>query len=498
MAAGRARKITTMKVNFSKKLVFLAVFVSCSAFGQYSSWLSNSHYVRKHYSQVRDFEQYLFAPPKEQEADDEETDQTFDLKTHSVLIVKDGQIVYEKYAKGYDKNNPQKLFSISKSITNLLIGIAVKEKRISLSDNLCRYLKDFEFRSYCSKITLFDLLDWSSGIHWRESFDSPFSASSFNLMYTERGYKDSTSFILSHPLIKKPGESWHYSSGDTNLLMAVLSKVYTSSEYARLPWVKLFNELGIQNAFWDRDQKGVFNGCCSLYLTARDLARVGEFMLKEGRWMGRMMLPQDWVSKYVKTISPSFLKEPILIKEQFVPGFHWWVNQPSHHRNVYKPKALTHAPGDLYFAIGYGGQFLFIIPSMNVIIVRTGHFSEKYLDVNAMLGMALNIIDGDSYNLPIRGRPVPFSIGQEYNPPKEYNPSVPRSLNNVVAKEMCSCVFIERSLEDHCREYYLGEYLKPFQRVSVLKKEKQVKVSLFHFFQLSRAVFRGKYGCSLL
>ena len=487
-----------MKVNFSKErtLLFVFAFLPFLAVGQYSSWLSNSHYIRKHYSQVRDFERYLFESPIE--IDDEETDHAFDLKTHSVLLIKDGQIVYEKYAKGYDKSHPQKLWSISKSITNLLVGIAVKEKRISLSDNLCQYLKDFEIQSYCSKITLLDLLDWSSGIHWKETFTSPFSSSVFNLMYTRRGYKDSTSFILSHPLIKKPGSSWHYSSGDTNLLMAVLSKVYSSSEYAKLPWTKFFHELGIQSAFWDKDQKGVFNGCCSLYLTARDLARIGEFMLKKGRWMGRSLLPDNWITSYVQAVSPSFLKEPILIKEQFVPGFHWWVNQPSHHRRVYKPRALMSAPEDSYFAIGYGGQFLFIIPSMNVIFVRTGHFSEKYLDVNAMLGMALNIIDGNSYDMPVRGQPVPFSIGQEYESPQEYNPSVFRSLNNVIAKEICNCIFIEKREESYCKEYYLGQYVKPFQSVSILKKERQVRISLFKFFQLSQAVFNGRYGCSLL
>ena len=484
-----------MRASFFRIPVFFYIFLfSFNTFGQSSVWLSNSYYLRKHYTQVRHFEQYLFA---DQIIDDEETDQFVDLRTHTALIVKDNQIIYEKYSKGHDQYRPQKLLSISKSITNLLIGIAVKENKISLQDNLCKYFKDFEFRLDCSKITIENLLGWSSGIHWREIFDAPFSSSIFNLLYTKTGYKDSTSFILNHPLIKKPGTSWHYSSADTNLLMAVLSKVYHPNEYVSLPWTKLFNELGIQSAFWDKDHKEVFNGCCSLYLTARDLARIGVFMLKKGQWMGRQYLPNNWIPKYVKRISPSFLKEPILIKEQFVPGFHWWVNLPSQHGKIYKPRALINAPNDLFLAIGFGGQYLIIIPSMNMIFVRTGQPSSAYLDVNALVGMAISIVNGKDYNLPIQKQPLPFSIGQEYSPPQEYKPSVSQTLNNFVAKEMCNCIFIEKGSKEHCTEN-LFTYIKPFQNISVSRKQKHVKVSMLKIFQLSQASFNDRYGCRLL
>ena len=454
--------------------------------------MSDSQFLRQNSTHVRSLENYLFTPKVIYE---EEQEIPIDLKTTSFLIVKDGKIIYEKYSNGHDKDRPQKLWSISKSITNLLIGIAVKENRLSLQDNLCKFFSKSQFQN-CAKITVEDLLGWASGIHWREHFNEPFSSSVFNLIYTSAGYKDSTSFILDHPLIKAPGQSWHYSSADSNLLMSVLSKVYSKDEYRALPWIKLFNKLGIQSAHWDTDKQGIFNGCCSLYLTARDLARIGEFMLNEGVQIEQKLLPDNWIEQYVKRISPSFLKEPILIQEQFTPGFHWWVNRSSQHGNVRKPRALIHAPEDLYMAIGFGGQYLIIIPSLNIIMVRTGHISNNYIDANAIVGMAISIIKGKALNSPSRDKPVPFTIGEEYIPPKEYNPSASKALNNLIAKEFCNCIFIEKGTEFECRES-LKNYSKRIQSVSISRSKKQISVALARIFRYSRAYFNNRYGCSL-
>lgn len=481
-------------ISFKKIGIFFLITFALPVFSQ-SSWLSNSYFIRKNATQVRDLENYLFTPKTMYDIE-EEQEFKIDLKTNTFLIVKDGKIIYEKYSRGHDKNRPQKLWSISKSVTNLLVGIALKEGRLSLQDNLCKFFKDSQFQMNCSKITIEDLLGWSSGIHWREHFNNPLSSSAFNLIYTYDGYMDSSSFILSHPLIKAPGSSWHYSSADSNLLMAVLSKVYSKDEYSALPWIKLFNELGIQNAHWDRDNKGVFNGCCSLYLTTREVARIGEFMLNEGYRNGRNLLPDYWIEKYVTRISPSFLKEPILIREQFVPGYHWWVNQSSQHGKVHKPRALIDAPEDLYMAIGFAGQLLFIIPSMNTVVIRTGHISNNYIDVNAVIGMSLSIIKGETYHSPTRDEPVPFKIGEEYDPPKEYNPSATQALNNLIAKEMCNCIFIEKGTEPECQNQ-IKSYKNKIQTISVSYSKKRVSVSLARILQYARASFSPRYGCQL-
>ena len=456
------------------------------------NWSNDFSYLQKNYSQIRIFENYLF--PSDSEDHSEYTHVTY-LKTHSTLILKDGKIIYEKYAKGYHKNRPQRLWSVSKAVTNLLIAIAVKENKISMKDNVCEYFKGYEVKFDCKKMTIEDLLGWSSGIHWREALTQPLKSSVFNMLYNKRGYEDAASFILSHPLIRKPGTSWHYSSADTNLLMAVLAQVYKPSEYAVLPWIKLFNELGIQSAVWETDGKGVFHGCCSLYMTTRDLARIGEFMLKKGQWLGKEFFPKDWMSKYVQSIAPAFLKEPVAIREQIVPSFQWWVNKPSRHKQVVKPRALQSAPEDLYLAIGYSGQLLFIIPSMNMVIVRTGSFdADVYLDTNALVGLALGIVTGKQYAQPIRQTFVPFSIGQEYDPPRKYRFNF-GVMNSFIAKEMCSCMFVEGKSEFRCLEQ-LQPFKSRWQNVSISESEKSVKVSTFGI-SAGRSYYSGRYGCYL-
>ena len=489
-----------MKVNSFKKLcIFItSLFITHLALSDGSSWLHDSSYSRKNYIQLRQLENYLFSELEtENRLNKKDLYRSANLGTHSFLMIKDGFIIYEKYDKEHHRERPQKLWSISKAVTNLLIGIAVKENKISLEDNLCKYLKDHESKINCNKITIKHLLSWSSGIHWKELPEpSIFSSSVFNLLYSKKGYTDSISFILSHPLIDEPGMVWHYSSGDTNLLMHILSKVYPTKEYTNLPWSKLFDELGIQNSFWDTDQKGIFNGCCSLYLTTRDVGLIGEFMLKKGRWMGKQFLPNGWIKNYVTSVIPSFFKKPIYVKEQMVPGFQWWVNTPSLHGSVLKPRILPSAPADLYYAIGYAGQYLFIIPSMNTIIVRTGHSHGRYLDMNAMVGMALSVITGKSYNQAIRKTPLPFVIGEEYGPPRKYLFPL-RSANNFLAKEMCNCIFIEKGTKKYC-QIFLKSFSSPFQGVHISRKKQMVRVSTANVPPYSRAVFNDRYGCSLL
>ena len=455
------------------------------------SWSNDFSYLQKNYSQMRMFENYLFPPSL---ADREEYTHTTQLRTHSTLILKDGKIIYEKYARGYHKDRPQKLWSISKAVTSLLIAIAVKENKISVQDNICSYFKGYEFKFDCKKMTIKSLLGWSSGLHWREVSADPLTSSVFNMLYNRKGYRDAVSFILSHPLIRQPGTSWHYSSADTNLLMAILAQVYKPSEYVVLPWIKLFNELGIQSAVWETDSKGVFHGCCSLYMTIRDLARIGEFMLNEGRWLGKDFFPKNWIHRYVQSISPAFLKEPVVVREQIVPSFQWWVNKPSRHKQVVKPRALQSAPEDLYLALGYAGQLLFIIPSMNMVIVRTGSFDmDVYLDTNALVGLALGMVTGKQYAQPIRQTFIPFSIGREYESPRKYNINPVKVMNTFLAKEMCSCMFVEGKSEWSCLNQF--ESVKSrWQNVSISQSKKNVKVSIFGF-SAGRAYHSGRYGC---
>ncbi len=483
-----------IRISFKKRINphFIIIFLSFfGVFGSPASPLNDMSYLKRNYSQVRSFENYLFKPPLE---NPEELINPYQIKTHSALILKDGKIIYEKYAEGYDKDRPHKMWSISKAITSLLIGIAVKENRLSLKDNVCRYFKKYTLQFNCKNMTIEDLMGWSSGLRWKER---DFPSSTINMLYTSIGYKDSTSFILKHSLAGKPGELWHYSSADTNLLTYILSQVYKSDEYAKLPWIKLFNELDVQNATWEKDHKGIFQGCCSLYLTSRDLARVGEFMLEKGNWLGKDFLPKDWIKNYVQTTSPSFLKEPIFIRGLLVPSFQWWINKPSFHKKVFKPRAIS-APDDLFAAVGYAGQYFFIIPSMNTVIIRTGPVQDIFIDINAIVGLALGIITGKQYVSPIRTFQVPYTLGEEFPlplPQINNNFNSAQMINNYVSKELCSCLFVEKGTKHECLDQ-LEDFIKNTQVISSSYKNKTVKVSHLGFLK-STSHYSKFYGCRI-
>ena len=478
---------------FSKKksivsylvIIFLSLFEALA----FATSLGDMSYLKRNYTQVRNFEEYLFKPPLQ---NPEELINPYQIKTHSALILKDGKIIYEKYAEGYGKDRPQKLWSISKAITNLLVGIAVRENKISMKDNVCHYFKKYRLQFNCKDMTIENLMGWSSGLYWKER---NLPSSTTNMLYGSAGYKDSIGFILKHSLAGKPGELWHYSSADTNLLMYILSQVYKPEEYAKLPWIKFFNELDIHSATWEKDHKGVFQGCCSLYLTSRDLVRVGEFMLEKGSWLGKNFLPKGWIKNYVQTTSPSFLKKPTFIHGLLVPSFQWWINKPSFHKQVFKPKAIS-APDDLYTAIGFAGQYLFVIPSMNTVIIRTGPVQDVFIDINALVGLALGIITGRQYASPIRTFQVPYTLGEEFPLPQtnnKFNPS--KMINNYVSKELCSCLFVEGGTKSDCLDQLEG-FITNTQLISSSYKHKNVAVSHLGFLK-SKSHYSKFYGCQI-
>ena len=184
---------------FSKKNGFYSLIIILNLFGVFcfATPLSDMSYLKKNYSQVRSFEEYLFKPPLQ---NPEELVHPYQIETHSALILKDGKIIYEKYAYGYSKDRPHKLWSVSKAITNLLVGIAVRENKFSMKDNVCRFFKKHSLQFNCKDMTVENLMDWSSGLHWKEK-DIP--SSTTNMLYGDNGYTDSTKFILKHPLAGK-------------------------------------------------------------------------------------------------------------------------------------------------------------------------------------------------------------------------------------------------------------------------------------------------------
>jgi CubicO group peptidase (beta-lactamase class C family) len=141
------------------------------------------------------------------------------------------------------------------------------------------------------------------------------------MLYT-RGRDDMARFAAGHRRGQAPGDSFLYSSGDSNLLSAALKTMVGDERYADYPWKALFEPLGIRSAVWETDGAGTFVGSSYAYMTARDLARIGLLMQRNGRWSDRQLLPKAWVDFVLTPFTARNLNPKLE-----VPGGQWWLNR---------------------------------------------------------------------------------------------------------------------------------------------------------------------------
>ncbi|WP_167051543.1 serine hydrolase [Salinibacterium sp. ZJ77] len=276
------------------------------------------------------------------------------LGTRGVVIVKDGELVAERYADGFTSDTPQLGWSMSKSVTSLLTGVLVKEGAVSLDDAGLRP----EWTDARADITVEQLLRMTSGIEWDETYDlgTPIT----RMLYLE---SDMGAYVASLPLAHDPGTVQQYSSGSTTLLCDVLAE--RAGLGADLPRAKLLGPLGLSTAVFEPDGAGT--PVCSSYLWAspRDWAAIGQFALQGGEWNGRQLLPEGWMDTVLS---------PTEVSETDDPGFamSWRTN-----RMPDGSLRWPELPEDTYSANGHDGQRMTIVPSEGLIVVRMG-FTPEY------------------------------------------------------------------------------------------------------------------------
>lgn len=291
------------------------------------------------------------------------------IRTNALLIVKDGAVVYERYARGTTATTPLLTWSMTKSVANLLVGVAVREGLIDIQAPAGDYYPPLKKRGH-QAVKVVDLLQMSSGIEWGEAYEtSPLFSSVLHMLYT-RGSEDMAAFTASFPQKYPPGTHWSYSSGDTNLLMGVLRGVVPPAEYPSWPWTKLFDPLGMERVTWERDAAGTFVGSSYLYAPAREVARLGWLMIHDGQWDGRRILPEGWVD-FTTTMAPAYYQTEITpdVRDDN-PGAQWYLNKGDPARNI--PPPWPDLPADTIAAFGHWGKSMYVIPSWNMVVVRLG------------------------------------------------------------------------------------------------------------------------------
>lgn len=275
------------------------------------------------------------------------------LGSVGLLMVKNDSVVFEKYWDGYSDSSLSGSFSMAKSITSLLIGAALKEGKISsVNDAVGKYLPEFA-EGEKANIKIVDLLTMSSGTDWNESYLNPFSVTS-EAYYGSDVYKTATGVKA----VRKPGSLHEYKSGDTQLLGLILEKATgkSLSEYAS---EKLWQPMGAEHpALWSTDhEKGNEKAYCCFNSNTRDFARIGKLMLDSGKWNGTSIIDSAYYANSIKACG--------IVDAKGLPcdyyGYQWWIDPVN--------------PG-IFYARGILGQYIIIIPSNKMIIVRLGKMTS--------------------------------------------------------------------------------------------------------------------------
>lgn len=304
------------------------------------------------------------------------------IRTDALLVIRDGQLIYERYAGPTTADTPHLAWSISKSLMATVLGVAYGEGLFTLKDPV---LKFYPALGKHPTLTMADLLHWASGLDWQEDYEyAPLKSSVVAMLYT-RGHQDMAAFTADHAEYAPPGQAFRYSSGDSNLLSAALKNIVGPARYPDYPWTALFEPLGIRRAVWETDATGTFVASSYAYLTARDLARVGLLMARGGRWGERQLLPEDWVA---------FNREPFARyqahQDDAVPGGQWWLNRAADGAAQPWPDA----PADTFAALGHWGQAMYVIPSENLVIVRYADDRDDSYSHNELLKRARKAFAG--------------------------------------------------------------------------------------------------------
>jgi CubicO group peptidase (beta-lactamase class C family) len=244
------------------------------------------------------------------------------------------------------------VMSVTKSVTSLLIGIAIDKGFItSVNETIEACIRPLvnDLDSAKGQITIKQLLTMSCGLHWSEI---PGPSEFLQWYYSP----DKLLYILNKPFISIPGESFNYSDGAAHLTSVVLSQAtnMTANEFAK---EYLFTPLGIGNRYWTTDNRGFNYGGVRLYLYPDDMIKLGKLVLNKGKWNNEQIVSEDWIDE--STEFQISTNEIIPYGSSY--GYYWWRARANNY--------------DFFYANGHGGQFILIAPAVEVVIVATTNWS---------------------------------------------------------------------------------------------------------------------------
>jgi CubicO group peptidase (beta-lactamase class C family) len=270
-----------------------------------------------------------------------------DPSTWSFLVVRHGKLVFERYFHGSDARASNNVHSASKSMLSVALGIALERGDIASLDQPLAELLPASFAAIDdpakNAITVRHLAGMTAGLQWSED----------QTEYEIEDEPDWVNAILALPLAAVPGQQFEYSTGMTHLLSAALTEA-TGTSTCDYVHRHLFHALGITAERWGRDPSGIFSGGYNVYLTARELARFGLFVLQDGSWNGGQIVPAAWL-----TLATS---EQISAGEGYGYGLGFWTRTLSDHPIV--------------IVWGFGGQYAYVVPDLDLVVTMTTNTAD--------------------------------------------------------------------------------------------------------------------------
>jgi CubicO group peptidase (beta-lactamase class C family) len=287
-------------------------------------------------------------------------------RSRSVLVLYKDKLVAEKYESGFTKNSKLLGWSMTKSITGTMFGVLQKQKKF----DIYKPAPIAEWQNDERKIiTTNDLLHMNSGLEWVENYNTICDATIMLF-----GSEDMAKVQLEKPALFKPNTHWNYSSGTSNLLSAILRKQFkTHQEYLDFWYSGLIDKIGMNSAIIETDMVGNYVGSSYAWATTRDWSKLGLLYLHKGNWNGEQILDESWV-KYVSTPTNTSNGDY---------GAQFWLNAGGKYKD---------APRDMFYCSGFQGQKVFIIPSLDLVIVRMGLTDDLEFDFNIFLKEVVSAI----------------------------------------------------------------------------------------------------------
>ena len=298
------------------------------------------------------------------------------MDIHSVMIVKDGNVIYSHWQSEGVDSVPHVLHSVSKTFTATAVGLAIADGKMALTDKVIDYFPDklpAEVSDNLKAMTVRDLLTMSCGHDvepsWRGDPD-----------------QDWVTIFLAQPVVHKPGSFYLYNSLGTYMLSAIVQQV-TGEKVVDYLTPRLFEPLHIDKPKWEESPQGINCGGWGLYLKTEDLAKMGQLLLPKGEWNGKQLIPAEWVAemlkKQVESINPG-----TRIEEAEAKGM---TKETSDWMQGYGYQMWRCRPG-CFRADGARGQYIIVVPDKNAVIAITSNVEDLQGELNLVWNRILPVL----------------------------------------------------------------------------------------------------------